>query len=75
VTAIRFDIADPDGVIQVDNGMLSSPQWRTAEQDAQQIAEDFPAGWTVRLWKDVPLFGSLAELGKPDAVVVSGRQT
>jgi hypothetical protein len=71
VTAIRFEIIDVSGTVQVDNGMLSAPEARTAEESARLIASDFPTGWTVRLWKDVDLFRPLDAQGEPRAVVVN----
>ena len=71
MTAIRFEIIDPKGTVVVDNGMLSSPEARTAEQAARLIAADFPTGWTVRLWRDIDLFRPLSAQGEPHAVVVN----
>jgi len=71
MTAIRFEIIDNDGTVQVDNGMLSVPEHRTALAAAQRIAGDFPAGWTVRLWRDIDLVRPLSAQGAPHAVVVN----
>jgi hypothetical protein len=69
MTTIRFEIVNADGGVEVDNGMLSSPEYRTPVDDALGIAAGFPAGWRVRLWKDVPLVGGLHNLGDPHAEV------
>lgn len=72
MTAIRFQIFDPHGKCQVDNGMLSASKRTTAEDDARGILEaPDSAGWRCVLWKDCDLVGSIEALGKPDADVTA----
>lgn len=69
MTAARIQIVDPAGVVQVDDAMRSVPAGRSAEDAARRIADDLGPGWLVRMWLDVPLVGSLASLGEPNAAV------
>jgi hypothetical protein len=71
VTAIRFQILNTVGEVEVEDCMRSAPAHTSALDDARGIAANFPRGWTVRLWKDVDLFGWLTDKGEPDAVTVS----
>lgn len=72
VTAVRFQIFDPQGKCRVDNGMLSVPAHTTAEQDAKGILEARDnAGWRCVVWKDADLVGPVEALGKPDADVTA----
>lgn len=68
MVAVRFEITDPAGHVQVDNGMLSFPEGTDPKAAAYEILSGSDnKGWSVRLWLDVDLVGGLDRLGDPDA--------
>ncbi len=71
MSVIRFQVFDANGNVVQGDGMLSSPEGTTAEQDAFDILNGAEPGWKVKLWKDVAAIGPLMSLGKPDAEVTS----
>jgi hypothetical protein len=70
MTAIRFEIVNEHGGVEVPDGMMSSPEHVPAVDDARHILEGAPSGWRVHLWKDVDLVRPLSALGEPHAVWV-----
>lgn len=71
MTAVRYEITDAAGVVRVADCAVSVPPDESPQLTAMKELRGTPPGWKIRLWRDVPLVGSLESLGDPDVVLTS----
>jgi hypothetical protein len=73
MTAARFNLFDPDGVMTLGDCWISGSQHTSAVVDAAAVLTGAPAGIRIQLWKDVDLVRPLADFGEPHADLLMGH--